>query len=246
MNLLTLNAGSSSIKYKVFDETKKPFISGLIEGIGESGGNWTHCQEKSPHHFQNHEQAFAALGAKLKTALKDHPIQGVGHRVVHGGNRYFQPTLISDEVLDEIRALAKLAPIHNPINALGIQFAKEQFPDALQVAIFDNGFHHTMPEHVRRYAIKSDLADKYQIRRYGFHGINHEYVAKQAAFFLQKDLKDCNFISLHLGNGASACLIKKGESFDTSMGMTPLAGLVMGTRCGDMIQQSCFIYKSRA
>ncbi|MBA3536427.1 MAG: acetate/propionate family kinase [Tatlockia sp.] len=240
MNILTLNAGSSSIKYKAYNienQTLNPLVSGLIEGIGESETHWHHrkeSKETSHHHFLNHEQAFAALADKLKVDLKDFPIQGVGHRVVHGGNRYHQPTIISPVVLAEIRDLSKLAPIHNPINALGIQCAEQYFPKATHVAIFDNGFHHTMPAHVSHYAINAEVANQYQIRRYGFHGINHEYVANQAAEFLKKPLASCNFIILHLGNGASACLIKNGKSFDTSMGMTPLAGLVMGTRCGDI------------
>ncbi|MBA2656925.1 MAG: acetate kinase [Tatlockia sp.] len=236
MNLLTINAGSSSIKYKVFSNNTA-IISGLIEGIGESKSKWHHsngAKRIAIQHFQNHEQAFNALGEKLKLELQNLPIQGVGHRVVHGGDRYHKPTIITAEVLANIIALSKLAPIHNPINALGIEFALNQFPDALQVAIFDNGFHHTMPEYARTYAVNAELANKYQIRRYGFHGINHEYVAKQAAIFLNKELTETNLISLHLGNGASACLIKNGLSIDTSMGLTPLAGLVMGTRCGDI------------
>ncbi len=240
MNILTLNAGSSSIKYKAFardNQKLTPLLSGLIEGIGESKSTWHHQKESkdlSHQHFANHQQAFAALADKLKVDLKDHPIDGIGHRVVHGGNRYYQPTIISPEVLAEITDLAKLAPIHNPINALGIQCAQQFFPKATQVAIFDNGFHHTMPPHVRNYAIDTEVANRYQIRRYGFHGINHEYVAAQAALFLKKPLANCNFIILHLGNGASACLVKDGQSYDTSMGMTPLAGLIMGTRCGDI------------
>ncbi|KTD28790.1 acetate/propionate family kinase [Legionella maceachernii] len=240
MNILTLNAGSSSIKYKAYqvnNEQLSPLVSGLIEGIGESSGEWHHTKETKSsenHHFKTHEQAFAALAHKLYQDLADHPIQGVGHRVVHGGKQYFEPTIITSEVLTEIRALAKLAPIHNPVNAEGIEFAMQYYPEAVHVAIFDSGFHHTMPSYVRQYAINSDIATRYQIQRYGFHGINHEYVAQQAAFFLNKPLSSCHFITLHLGNGASACLIKNGQSIDTSMGMTPLAGLIMGTRCGDI------------
>ncbi|MBA2711795.1 MAG: acetate/propionate family kinase [Tatlockia sp.] len=237
MNILTLNAGSSSIKYKAYDHKLKPLLSGLIEGIGESDSTWHHrkdCKDISHHHFANHEQAFAAIADKLKVDLKNNPIEGVGHRVVHGGNQYYKPTIITPQVLAEIRALSRLAPIHNPINALGIQCAQQFFPNATQIAIFDNGFHHTMPSHIRNYPINTDVANQFQIRRYGFHGINHEYVATQAALFLNKPLEHCNFIILHLGNGASACLVKDGKSFDTSMGMTPLAGLVMGTRCGDI------------
>lgn len=240
MNLLILNAGSSSIKYKVYqfnDNNLAPMLSGLIEGIGETEGSWHQLRENkksSTHHFKSHEQAFAALANNLAIELKDYPIDGIGHRVVHGGDRYFQPTLITPEVLTEIKALATLAPIHNPINATGIEFALHYYPKALHVAIFDSGFHHTMPEFVRQYPLDSHIAERYRIKRYGFHGINHEYVARQAAAYLNKPLESCNFITLHLGNGASACLIKAGKSSDTSMGMTPLAGLMMGTRCGDI------------
>lgn len=240
MNILTLNAGSSSIKYKVYEVSSQglaPIISGLIEGIGESESSWHHhkaVKETTHLQFKTHEEAFSALAEKLKLELEDYPIQGVGHRVVHGGNQYHLPTIINSEVLAAIQALSILAPIHNPINLLGIQFGLKHYPKARHVAIFDNGFHHSMPSHVRYYALNTELADRYLIKRYGFHGINHEYVARQAAVFLKKPLNHCNFISLHLGNGASACLIKNGESFDTSMGMTPLAGLIMGTRCGDI------------
>lgn len=240
MNILTINAGSSSIKYKVFESSQQglsPIISGLIEGIGEAAGKWQHqYQDKTinPHHFKSHEEAFAALAVCLNTALDGMKIDGVGHRVVHGGRLYYQPTIINEEVLQSIIELAPLAPLHNPINALGIQFAMQYFPYATHIALFDSGFHHTMPESVYTYAIDQDIANDYQIRRYGFHGLNHEYVAQQAALFLNKPLPDCHLISLHLGNGASACLIKNGQSVDTSMGMTPLAGLIMGTRCGDI------------
>lgn len=236
MNILTINAGSSSIKYKLFQQTNV-LVSGLIEGIGEAVGQWQHQfhqKTTTVHHFHNHQQAFAALATRLKEELPQYRIDGVGHRVVHGGIDLFAPTIITDEVLATIEKLASLAPIHNPVNALGIIFAKEHYPEAVHVAIFDSGFHHTMPEYVRKYAIDKRIADHYHIRRYGFHGINHEYVSRQAAEYLHKPFAECNFISLHLGNGASACLVKQGKSFDTTMGMTPLAGLVMGTRCGDI------------
>lgn len=228
MFVLTLNAGSSSIKYKIYQiehAKQTSLISGLIEGIGENQGAWHHTvtkKEQESHHFKNHGEAFTALANRLKLELKDHPIEGVGHRVVHGGNRYFNPTVITPEVLAEIRTLSSLAPIHNPINAEGIEFAQQHFPDALHVAIFDTGFHHTMPDYTRRYAINAEIADQYQIRRYGFHGINHEYVTKVAAQFLKKPLDQTHIISLHLGNGASACLVRNGQSVDTTMGLTPL------------------------
>ncbi len=240
MNVLTINAGSSSLKYKFFsinNNCSTVILAGLIEGIGEQEGNWHHTLDKktsTPHQFASHHEAFLAFVQKLSSDIGDLTIDAVGHRVVHGGSRYFNPTVITQEVLQAIVDLSQLAPIHNPINALGIQFAMQYFTNAVQVAIFDSGFHHTLPTHVYTYAIDTAVANHYQIRRYGFHGINHEYVSQQAANFLKKPLGDCNFISLHLGNGASACLVKDGKSVDISMGMTPLAGLIMGTRCGDV------------
>jgi acetate kinase len=142
--------------------------------------------------------------------------------------------VITAEVLQAIRDLSSLAPIHNPVNALGIEFAMQYFNKIPHVALFDSGFHHTLPAYVQTYAIDRAVAAQYQIKRYGFHGINHEYVAQQAAAFLEKPISECNLITLHLGNGASTCLIKHGQSIDTSMGMTPLAGLIMGSRCGDI------------
>ena len=240
MNILTINAGSSSIKYKAFhihSNIPTTVVAGLIEGIGEQEGLWHHTyhgKETISHQFTSHQQAFAELAKRLHETLKDFTIHAVGHRVVHGGSQYFKPTLITETVLQDIQDLTPLAPIHNPVNALGIQFAIQYFAEAQHVALFDSGFHHTIPNHIHTYALDAEIAAQYQIRRYGFHGINHEYVAHQAAMCLKKPLTDCNFITLHLGNGASACLIKQGKSHDTSMGMTPLAGLIMGSRCGDI------------
>lgn len=241
MNILTINAGSSSIKYKVFNTIEdKPteILAGLIEGIGEQEGNWHHTHENeritTAKHFESHKVAFEALAQRLHEDLEGFTIEAVGHRVVHGGSKYFNPTIVTTDVLRAIRELTPLAPLHNPVNALGIEFAMHYFPEATHVALFDSGFHHTMPPCAHTYAIDTAVATRYQVRRYGFHGINHEYVAQQAALFLRKPLAECNFISLHLGNGASACLVKQGESVDTSMGMTPLAGLIMGSRCGDI------------
>ena len=240
MNILTLNAGSSSIKYKVYSHDNKEttlLLSGLIEGIGESGGAWSHqfrTKEKYEHQFASHQTAFDAMDIQLKQDLIGYPIHGVGHRVVHGGKKYFKPTIVTSKVLKDIEELSRLAPLHNPINVQGIIYAQQHFKDAIQVAVFDTGFHHSMPSYVSQYAIDAETARQFDIQRYGFHGINHEYVAIQAAKYLNNPLKTCHFITLHLGNGASACLIKNGLSFDTSMGMTPLAGLIMGTRCGDI------------
>lgn len=242
MLILIINAGSSSIKYKVFSyllQQMSPVFSGLIEGIGETQGHWTHektaiLKEKKPYLSQSHKQAFDDLKARLITDLDGQLIDAVGHRVVHGGTKFFQATMITPEVLLNIEQLSHLAPLHNPVNAQGIRCAMQCFSQAKQVAIFDTGFHNTLPDHTKYYPINRQLAKTYQIQRYGFHGINHEYVAKQAAQLLNKPLVECNLISLHLGNGASACLIKNGQSIDTSMGLTPLAGLMMGTRCGDI------------
>lgn len=224
MHILTINAGSSSIKYKLFHCTSKDvaneILGGLLEGIGE------HKMDG----FNNHQQAFEHLAKQLN----DLEIDVVVHRVVHGGNRYFHPTLINADVLNDIKKLSSLAPIHNPLNVQGIEFAQQNFSNAAQIAIFDTGFHHDLPEVSRLYPINQKIANDFEIRRYGFHGINHEYVAKTAAQYLNKPFNACQFITLHLGNGASACLVKEGKSIDTSMGFTPLAGLMMGTRCGDI------------
>lgn len=236
MNILTINAGSSSIKYQLFLCQQAQFevlVSGLIEGISEPSGHWRHHGEQKESQsvcFADHKAAFEALSDKLNSLS----IDAVGHRVVHGGYEFSQASMITEEVLATIESLSSLAPIHNPINAQGIHFAIKAFPKALQVAVFDTGFHQTMPEKAYRYPVNQAIADKFAIRRYGFHGINHEFVAIEAAKYLQKPLSSCHFISLHLGNGASACLIKNGRSVDTSMGLTPLAGLMMGTRCGDI------------
>ncbi|MCA0403885.1 MAG: acetate/propionate family kinase [Proteobacteria bacterium] len=236
-NILTINAGSSSIKYKAYhivDNKEMLLLGGIIEGIGEQISSWRHQEDTKKTVFKNHKEAFKELADRLNKELKNYPIEGIGHRVVHGGEHYYLPTRIDDKVLHDIEELAHLAPIHNPINAEGIKAALLYFKDAVQIAIFDSGFHHSLPPYASHYALNFELANRYQIKRYGFHGINHEYVARQAALHLNKPFEECNLISLHLGNGASACLVKKGLSYDTSMGMTPLAGLVMGTRCGDI------------
>lgn len=223
MQILTINAGSSSIKYKLFEcihGQANEQLSGLIEGIGE----------QKPGHFTSHQEAFNHLALSIKELELD----VVVHRIVHGGNIYFNPTVIDSTVLKDIKKLSSLAPIHNPLNAQGVEFAQTVFKKAQQVAIFDTGFHHGLPDRARLYPLNKKIADDFEIRRYGFHGINHEYVARLASDYLHKPFNTCQFITLHLGNGASACLIKNGKSIDTSMGFTPLAGLMMGTRCGDI------------
>lgn len=237
MTILTINAGSSSIKYCVFDSHMQLLMQGLIEGIGEKESHWHHqIHQKHTQKcaFPHHEAAFEQLSLRLQHDLHGQSIRGIGHRVVHGGEKYSKPVVITPEILREIQDLSVLAPIHNPVNAQGIDFMRKHYPDVLQVAVFDTGFHHTLPEKAWRYAIDKKTADSLHIRRYGFHGINHEYVARKAAQFLEKPFETCNFITLHLGNGSSACLIHQGLSVDTTMGMTPLGGLIMGTRCGDI------------
>ncbi|WP_367605578.1 acetate/propionate family kinase [Legionella sp. W05-934-2] len=241
--ILTFNAGSSSIKYSAFhikDQTMVLEFKGLIEGIGEKQSFWTHETTKSEHLFKNHQQAFQALLKPVTEGIQGEII-GIAHRVVHGGSQFSTPTVVDKTVLSTIQSLSNLAPLHNPANALGIEVAKSLFPKCPHVAIFDTAFHVTMPESAHTYAIDKDICHQYQIKRYGFHGINHQYVAEQAAGFLLKPLSHCQLITLHLGNGASACLIKDGKSYDTSMGFTPLPGLIMGTRCGD-IDPSIILY----
>ena len=211
--VLVINSGSSSLKYQLVDiSTGDALDAGLIERVS------------------NHANAFQEMLGKLSGPRP----MAIGHRVVHGGSKFSEPTLVTTEVLAEIDALSSLAPLHNPGNAAGIRGAIEVFPDLPQVAVFDTAFHQSMPASSYRYAIDRELESKYGIRRYGFHGTSHGYVAKKAAEFLGVPAAEFNGIILHIGNGASACAVKDGKSFDTSMGLTPLQGLVMGTRSGDI------------
>lgn len=226
--ILTINAGSSSIKYQVFSNNLEVVAKGLIEKIGEAKSIWQQVEV----YFKDHKAAFAALGVYLKSFITENDLQGIGHRVVHGGDLYKKPVVINDQVLENIKSLFCLAPIHNPINYQGIKAMQELFPQTRQIAVFDSSFHSTLPTYASTYAIDKATAQKYAIKKYGFHGLNHEYVTQRAQQYLKKD--SCNIINLHLGNGASSSLIKDGICVDTSMGLTPLAGLVMGTRCGDI------------
>lgn len=241
MKIFTLNTGSSSIKYKLIDtdapKNQATILSGLMEGIGLPSGAWKQQgkigQLDSSLALPNHQHALEKLFGSLLQA-GELGIDGFAHRVVHGGMRFFTPTLIQADVLETLVDVSQLAPLHNPVNILGIETAMRFFPALPHVAIFDTAFHRTMPPVSELYPIALSLSEQYPIRRYGFHGINHQYVHESAAAYLQKDLAHYNGISLHLGNGASACLVLKGKSVDTSMGFTPLAGLMMGTRCGDI------------
>lgn len=240
--VLVVNSGSSSFKYQLIDsETEESLASGLVERIGEQSGHTTHrgpdgTTERTleiPDHtagFRAMLDAFAAEGP----SLDDNPLDAVGHRVVHGGKRFFEPTIVTPLVEINIEDLSDLAPLHNPANLQGIRAAKRAFPDVPHVAVFDTAFHQTLPPEAYTYAIDADLAERHRVRRYGFHGTSHKYVSETAAAFVGRPLGDLRQIVLHLGNGASACAIDGGRSVETSMGMTPLEGLVMGTRSGDL------------
>ena len=217
MKILVLNAGSSSLKYKLFaDEVE--LAGGVIEAIGE-------CAQ-----YPDHKSALTEVCHQLDLTH----IDAVGHRVVHGGTAFFKPTEMDDATLEVLKSISFLAPLHNPANILGIELARQLLPQSRHFAVFDTAFHHTLPEAAYTYALDRTLIDALQIRRYGFHGISHEYVSREACKILNSQPENTSLISLHLGNGASACAIQNGSSIDISMGMTPLEGLVMGTRSGDL------------
>ena len=242
--VLVLNTGSSSIKYQLIDpRTGARRVTGAVERIGEAGaGRLTHhpdgvAAHVETRHFAGHESAMAAvLEAFRRTGpdLEAAPPLAVGHRVVHGGSRFTAPTLVDDDVAEAIEELSPLAPLHTPANLAGIQIARMAFPTLPHVAVFDTAFHRTLPPHAYTYAVPAEWRERYGVRRYGFHGISYRYVSRRAAALLGRDLEEVNLIVLHLGNGASACAISAGESVETSMGLTPLEGLVMGTRSGDV------------
>jgi acetate kinase len=258
MKILVLNSGSSSIKYQLFDmRTKTVLASGIIEQIGERQSRLTHQTRSDQGSMDeiikteavaDHLAGFQLMGGVLKDsgALRDTgELSGIGHRVVHGGEAFKAPTLINKTVIDTIRQLSPLAPLHNPANLLGIEVAMQSAPQVPHVAVFDTAFHQSLPEHAYCYAIPHDLYKAHQVRRYGFHGTSHGYVAKQAAIMMDRPLDTLNLITLHLGNGASAAAIKDGQCIDTSMGMTPLEGLIMGTRCGDIDPAIIFYLKRK-
>lgn len=237
--VLVVNAGSSSLKFALLDpESGERAAEGIVERIGEeestvsfaAGG--AGAQDRTVP-IADHSAAFAVARDLLVESGAQMP-GVVGHRVVHGGDRLTEPTVIDDEVVAQIEACVPLAPLHNPGALSGIEAARRQFPDATHVAVFDTAFHSSIPEAAREYAIDRAVADEHSIRRYGFHGTSHRYVAARAAAQLGRDIADVNIVTLHLGNGASACAIRGGRSVETSMGVTPLEGLVMGTRSGDI------------
>jgi acetate kinase len=220
--VLVLNSGSSSVKYAVVDPDSATEVSeGIIERIGDSD-------------VADHEQAMRRIFEQIGPQLEADDVVAVGHRVVHGGPDLYQPTLVDDALIDKLEELSALAPLHNPPAILGIQVARKALPDLPHVAVFDTAFFHDLPPAAATYAIDRDLAEQWRIRRYGFHGTSHEYVSQQAAAFLGVPLARLSQIVLHLGNGASASAILGGRAVDTSMGLTPMEGLVMGTRSGDI------------
>ncbi len=245
MKILVLNCGSSSVKYQLFEmDNRLCLAKGTVSRIGMSGAVLKH----KPHdreeitisaemldHIVAIEHVIAILLSPNHGVIKDRSeIKAVGHRVVHGGERFTQSALIDDEIMIELRNLIDLAPLHNPHNITGIRAAMRNLPDVPNVAVFDTAFHYRMPEHAYIYPVPYVLYKKYQIRRYGFHGMNHHFVSKRAAEMLGKTREELKIITCHLGNGASMSAVKNGISVDTTMGFTPLEGLMMGTRCGDI------------
>ncbi|MFH0521960.1 acetate kinase [Streptomyces sp. M41] len=242
--VLVLNSGSSSVKYQLLDmRDSSRLAAGLVERIGEETSRLKHTplaaggeSREWSGAIADHEAALKAVSAELSRdglGLDSPELAAIGHRVVHGGRHFTEPTVIDDAVLAEIERLIPVAPLHNPANLTGIRTAQALRPDLPQVAVFDTAFHTTMPESAARYAIDVETADRYRIRRYGFHGTSHAYVSRATAELLGKAPEDVNVIVLHLGNGASASAVRGGRCVDTSMGLTPLEGLVMGTRSGD-------------
>jgi acetate kinase len=239
--VLVVNTGSSSIKYQLFDMGERTVLaSGLLERVGEADSRLTHRPATAEPvvvdgPVADHAEGFDRVLHAFDSAggLAD-DLAGIGHRVVHGGERFSAPTLIDDEVVQAIREQIPLAPLHNPSNLTGIEITRKLYPTVPQVAVFDTAFHRTMPARAYRYALPHELADRLGIRRYGFHGTSHGHVARKAAEHLGRPLAELDLITLHLGNGASVAAIAGGRCMDTSMGLTPLEGLVMGTRSGDL------------
>ena len=245
MNILVINCGSSSLKYQLIDsESEKVLAKGLVERIGIEGSELTHTpagkdkvviKTDIPDHSVAVKMVIDALTDAEHGVIKSlSEIGAVGHRVVHGGEKFNKAVIINDSVIKDIEELSSLAPLHNPANLIGIHACEKNMPGVPQVAVFDTAFHQTMPRKAYMYGLPYEYYEKYKIRRYGFHGTSHDYVSARAAEILGKDRKDLKIIVCHLGNGASISAVKNGECIDTSMGLTPLEGLFMGTRSGDM------------
>ena len=244
MKILVLNSGSSSLKYQVIDtETGEMLVKGYYERIGQVGAFLTHKVNGEKHHFEhpakNHEKAIQFVMQRLTS---DHygvfksldELDAIGHRVVHGGEQFKDAVLITDEVIQGIKNNEMLAPLHNPAAILGIEACQKVVPNKPMVAVFDTAFHQTISKEKYIYPIPYEYYEKYHVRKYGFHGTSHQYVANRVAELLNKDIKDLKIVNCHLGQGASVCAIKNGQSVETSMGLTPLGGIPMGTRSGDL------------
>ncbi len=257
MKILVLNSGSSSLKFQLFLQTDLSVLAtGLIEQIGantstvqlsfvDSSGRTQKLKHNDP--VADHRTAIKVMADMLeesKTLVDTNELAGIGHRVVHGGEAFHQPVRIDETVIAAIEELIPLAPLHNPANLMGIRVTMEHVPSVPQVAVFDTAFHQSIPEHAYLYALPYSVYKQQKVRRYGFHGTSHGYVARQAARYLNRPFEELNIITLHLGNGASAAAIKGGKCIDTSMGLTPLEGLIMGTRSGDL-DPAILFYLSR-
>jgi acetate kinase len=249
MKILVINSGSSSIKFQLLDMTDESVLaSGLVERIGETAGLFkcvlrpgtadetvVRQQDPIPDHRSGMLRAVDVLTDGQKGVVQSRQeIGAIGQRVVHGGEDFHQPIVIDEQVLDAIENNIALAPLHNPANLDGIQVSRELFPGVTQVAVFDTAFHQTIPDRAHIYALPYEMYEKYRVRRYGFHGTSHKFVASECAGLMGKPLNQCNLITIHLGNGCSMTAIEQGRSIDTTLGMTPLEGLVMGTRSGDI------------
>ncbi len=244
MKVLVLNSGSSSLKYQVIDmETEEMLVKGYFERIGQQNSFLTHKVNGIKHKFEkyvkDHEQALKVIFSRLMSdsygVIKSlEELGGIGHRVVQGGEKYSKPVLITEEVIEEIKKCSDLAPLHNPAAILGIEACKKIAPNIPMVAVFDTAFHQTISKERYMYPIPYEYYKKYGIRKYGAHGTSHQYVANRVAEIIGKDIKELKIVNCHLGQGASVCAIQNGKSVETSMGLTPLGGIPMGTRSGDL------------
>ena len=244
MKILVLNSGSSSLKYQVIDtDTGEMLVKGNYERVGQAGSFLTHkvngVKHKFEHPAKNHEKAIQFVMNRLTSEVygifKDlNELDAIGHRVVHGGEKFKDAVLITKEVVQEIKDTAELAPLHNPAAVLGIEACRKVMPEKPMVAVFDTAFHQTISKEKYMYPIPHEYYEKYHIRKYGFHGTSHQYVANRVAELIGKNIEDLKIVNCHLGQGASICAIKNGKSVETSMGLTPLGGIPMGTRSGDL------------
>lgn len=244
MKILVLNSGSSSLKYQLIDmDTEAVLAKGNFERIGQYNSFLTHKVGDEKHKFEkpvsNHEKAIRFVLNKLQSKVygvikSPDEIMAIGHRIVHGGERFTKPAIVDDEVMKGLEESIELAPLHNPAAILGINACMKVMPGKKNVVVFDTAFHQTIPEESYIYPIPYKYYEKYKIRKYGFHGTSHQYVSERVAEIMDKDIKDLKIVNCHLGQGASVCAIKNGKSIDTSMGFTPLGGIPMGTRSGDL------------